>query len=102
MTTLISGFICLVAGMICLVSLMNKPSHEVKVGDIYAHVNPGTSGDDPTKEPDPFVSIKVVEEIVGDKARSKITYAHSGGRTLTSTDHWDSIYSLQFESLLNP
>ena len=102
MTTLISGFICLVAGVVCLMSLMIKPSHPVKVGDIYAHVNPGDSGDDPTSKPDPFVSIKVVEEIVGDKARSKITYAHSDGRTLTTTDHWDRIYSLQYGERLNP
>lgn len=74
MTILISGLLTLISGVVFVVSLAasfnSESDSQMRIGDTFAHVNPGTS-DDPNQPNRPFVSLYVVEEITGGKVRCR-------------------------------
>lgn len=63
-----------------------------KVGDVYAHVNPGLS-DNPNEPNDPFISIRTVMEIKDGKARIHSRYLNLVGPVLEG-ESWGEAFGL--------
>lgn len=83
----------LLSGLVFVVSLIvsNGPK-TAKVGDTFAHVNPGL-GDNPNEAPKPFVQLYTVEEVKDGKARVRIRSMDLDG-TAREWESWDSAYAL--------
>lgn len=72
MTTLISGIIAFLSLIVFFVSLVwPKSLHMAKVGDVFAHANPGISSK-PGEEQKPFVSIYEIVKVEDGVAHKRI------------------------------
>ena len=101
MTTIISGLVAILAGIIFLASLVPslKPK-PLKVGDAFAHVNPGL-GNEPIDQPSYFVLIYTVQEIKDGRARILYRSMHGNGFTHSYED-WSLVNGVgMFDTKLN-
>ncbi len=86
----ISLAVSLIAGAVFLITTFAPGEfRKPKVGDVYGHTNPGNK-DDPREEPNPFVAMYEIVEVVGPKVRARCVSMRSDGDVVTGYSWWQS------------